>query len=50
LADEPKPRRQVARSVSLSGERVRQIEIALCAAIQARLGDGRGVTGVAAAA
>jgi RNA polymerase sigma-32 factor len=37
LADEPQPLDQVGRRLSLSGERVRQIERSLCAAIRQRL-------------
>ena len=40
LAEEPKPRREVGKRLSLSGERVRQIETTLRAAIQKSLNDG----------
>jgi RNA polymerase sigma-32 factor len=50
LAEEPQSRQQVARRVSLSGERVRQIETSLCAAIQQRLGGRPGGGAVAVAA
>jgi RNA polymerase sigma-32 factor len=40
LADEPTSRNEIGRRVALSGERVRQIEINLCAAIRDRLTGG----------
>ena len=46
LADEPKPFRIIGRKLSLSGERVRQIEAKLLAAIE----DGMELGGVSAAA
>jgi RNA polymerase sigma factor (sigma-70 family) len=48
LAAEPKPLREVGRRLSISGERVRQIEVTLLAALQAGFGVGSAFRAAAA--
>lgn len=49
LTPEPKPLRDIARRLSLSGERIRQIEGTLVAAIRAEIDEQRGFVPAAAA-